>query len=124
MELPRALPQAFVLVPALLLAASAASLALTIEAESLVGSFNAGGDDIYTIACSGASGGMAVEGVDTAGDWIEIMVTIPDTYVYVDSLRSAGLLNLQSHFALTVFGAAPGGADVTSAYHPIGFGIG
>ena len=112
------------LVVVILLAATTASHAITVEAENLVGSFNAGGDDIYVIACSGASGGMAVEGVDTAGDWIEIMVAVTDTYGYADSLRSAGNLNQQSNLALTIFGGAPGGADVTSDYHPIGLGIG
>lgn len=111
------------LVPVILLAATA-SYAITVEAENLVGSFNAGGDDIYVIGCSGASGGMAVEGVDTAGDWIEIMVTVTDTYGYADSLRSAGNLSQQSNLALTIFNAAPGGADVASDYHPIGLGIG
>ena len=106
------------------LGAAAVACAITIEAESLVGSFNAGGDDIYVVACSGASGGQAVEGVDTAGDWIEMMVTVADTYGYADSLRSAGLLNLQSNFALIIFGAAPGGADVASEFHPVGLGIG
>lgn len=112
------------LTPVILFAAVASSYAITIEAESLVGSFNAGGDEIYVVGCSGASGGMAVEGVDTAGDWIEIMITVADTYGYADSLRSAGLLSLQSDLSLTIFGAAPGGADLTSEYHPVGLGIG
>jgi hypothetical protein len=109
---------------AAVLAATAAPAAILVEAESFVASHNAGGGIIYTVSCSGASGGYAVEGVDTVGDWIEMMVTIPETYGYSDSLHSAGSYGIESDFAMTIFGASPGGGDAASAYHTVGLGIG
>lgn len=98
--------------------------AITVEAENFVASYNAGGEDIYWLGCSGASGGRAVEGVDTAGDWIEIAVDVPETYVYTDTLRSAGNSGEESYFQVTIGGAYPGGGDVVSTYHTLGMGIG
>lgn len=97
---------------------------IVVEAENFVNHYNAGGLDIVWVSCSGASGGRAVEGFDTTGDWIEIAVNVPETYVYVDSLRSAGELDAESDIELKIFGAEPGGTDVTSGYHTIGLGIG
>lgn len=107
-----------------LLAATAAPAAILVEAENFVASYNAGGSSIAWVSCSGASGGRAVEGVDTVGDWIEIMVTVAETYGYADSLRSAGEYDVQSDLEMRIFGAYPGGGDVASAYHTIGQGIG
>ncbi|MFH1219272.1 MAG: hypothetical protein V1694_02320 [Candidatus Eisenbacteria bacterium] len=107
-----------------LLVWASAAPAIVVEAESFVASYNAGGDPIYVVDCSGASGGKAVEGFDTTGDWIEVILNVPEAYGYVDSVRSAGYLNEQTDLASTVFGAAPGGGDVISAYHLVGLGIG
>ena len=107
-----------------LLLGTSAAPAIVVEAESFVSSYNAGGDPIVVVDCSGASGGKAVEGFDTAGDWIEVMLNVPEAYGYVDSVRSAGYLEEEADLATTVFGAAPGGEDVMSAYHTVGLGIG
>jgi hypothetical protein len=106
------------------LATTAASASVLVEAESFVASYNAGGTSIYVVSCSGASGGYAVEGFDTDGEWIEMMVTIPETYGYADSMRSAGLATAESDIAMTIFGAYPGGSDLASSYHTVGLGIG
>ncbi|MFZ1947096.1 MAG: hypothetical protein WAW06_06085 [bacterium] len=98
--------------------------AVTAEAENFIASYNAGGEEIYWLGCSGASGGRAVEGVDTAGDWIEIAVDVPTTYGYADTLRSAGNTLEESYFQVTIPGACPGGGDVVSTYHTVGLGIG
>ena len=108
----------------LLSMATPTSARVLVEAENFVNSYNAGGDEIIVVTCSAASGGFAVEGFDAPGDWIEIGVTVPETYLYVDSLRSAGDLDVQSGIGLTVFGASPGGSDVTSGYRTVGLGIG
>jgi hypothetical protein len=106
------------------LGATAGSASILVEAESFVASYNAGGNSIAIQSCSGASGGYAVEGFDFVGDWIEMMVTIPETYSYADSMRSAGEYAVESDIAMSIFGAYPGGGDVTSAYHTVGEGIG
>jgi hypothetical protein len=113
-----------VIAAALLLAAAGATAAIVVEAESFVASHNAGGGSIFWLSCSGASGGRAVEGFDAVGDWIEIMVTITETYGYSDSLRSAGEYSIQSDISMIIFGAYPGGGDATAAYHTVGEGIG
>jgi hypothetical protein len=107
-----------------LLLASSQAHALVIEAESFVASHNAGGDPIVVISCSAASGNYAVEGFDSPGDWIELVLNVPAIYGYVDTLRSAGYLYYESNLRTTVFGADPNGGDVVSAYHTIGAGIG
>jgi hypothetical protein len=108
---------------AVLLSVSA-SQAIIVEAESYVASFNAGGEPIGWVYCSAASGGRAVEGFDTTGDWIEVVVTIPEIYGYADSIRSAGYVEYESDIQSAVFGADPAGGDVPSHYHTVGAGIG
>jgi hypothetical protein len=108
----------------LLLLASAQAQALVIEAESFVASHNAGGDPIVVVSCSAASGGYAVEGVDSIGDWIELVLNVPVIYGYADSLRSAGYYAYESDIKTTIFGADPDGGNVISTYHTVGAGIG
>ena len=108
----------------IILGVGTAQADIRVEAENFVNHYDAGGLEIVWVSCSAASGGRAVEGFDTIGDWIEIAVNVPQTYIYVDSLRSAGLVGAESNVGLTIFGAEPGGADVTSGYHTIGLGIG
>lgn len=97
--------------------------ALTIEAENFISSHDEGGTQIYVVACSGASGGYAVEGFDYVGDWIELAFSTSGSATYVDSLRSAGLLGAQSDIRATYLGAGPGGTDLTSTFHTVGKGI-
>jgi hypothetical protein len=106
-----------------LLAASGA-YGIVIEAETMVASYNAGGSSIYITTCSGASGGQAVDGIDTPGDWIEVVIDLAGAGSYADSLRSAGLLDAESDLTSTVIGGGMGGADLVSSYHTSGLGIG
>jgi hypothetical protein len=110
---------AVILLPALIYAHD-----ITVEAESYTNSFNAGGTAIYSTACSGASGGYAVEGFDAPGDWIEVTLTTPELAAYGDTLRSAGLYGYESDMRITIMNGAQGGGDLESYYHPVGLGIG
>ncbi len=114
----------FVLGAATLLCVSASAQSIIIEAESYVASYDAGGVSIYITTCTGASGGYAVEGYDTPGDWIEVVLNMSDAGSFADSLRSAGELYEESDHQSTIFGAGPGGDDVISTYHTYGYGIG
>jgi hypothetical protein len=96
---------------------------ILVEAESFTGSYNAGGASILWVSCSGASGGMAVEGLDYPGDWIEVALNIWNGS-FADSMRSAGLLDSASTLRSTVFSAGPGGGDLTSLFSTYGLGIG
>ena len=122
--MPRSLVTVGSLLGLVLLLASSQAHALLIEAETFVASYNAGGDPIVVVSCSAASGGYAVEGFDSPGDWIELVLNVPATYGYADSLRSAGNFGYESDLRTTIFGADPDGGDVVSAYHTVGAGIG
>ena len=97
---------------------------ITLEAEDYVNSFDTGGTAIYVTACSGASGGYALEGFDSPGDWIEMVLTIDELGAYADTLRSAGLYGYESDMRITIMEGAPDGGDIESYYSPIGLGIG
>jgi hypothetical protein len=97
---------------------------LVIEAESFVASYDAGGTSIYITACSGASGGRAVDGFDYPGDWIEVILDAAGAGSYADSLRSAGESGVESDLMSTVVNGGPGGVDLISTYHTTGMGIG
>ena len=96
---------------------------IIVEAETFTAYHNEGGNSIMLVDCSAASGGRAVEGFDYPGDWIEVMLTI-ENGSFTDSIRSAGLLDLTSSIRSTVFGAGPGGVDLSSLFSTYGLGIG
>ena len=101
----------------------AASLPIFLEAEDYIASYNAGGVSIYVTSCSGASGGLAVEGYDYPGDWIEMRVVLPEGGAYEDWFRSAGEDLAASDHVVTI--RVEGAEDVaTSGYHTVGMGVG
>jgi hypothetical protein len=101
----------------------AAGSPIILEAEDYIGSFNVGGEPFYVTFCSGASGGLAVEGYDYPGDYIDFMVVLPQAGTYNDTLRSGGLLyEFSSHFA--TFRRPNSGTLAYSQYHTMGMGIG
>jgi hypothetical protein len=107
-----------------LLSSTAAAESIWVEAEAYTASHNVGGLSIYVTGCSGASGGMAVEGFDSPGEWIELKLTVPENGTFTDSLRSGGLLNEQSDIRATIYGAGAVGDDLVSDFHTIGYGVG
>jgi hypothetical protein len=104
--------------------APAYAASILIEAETFSAYNDLGGIMIYKPTCSGASGGMAADGIDVPGEWIEVQLSVAETGAYADSLRSAGNLNQESDLQITIFAGGIGGTDITSAYHTIGSGIG
>jgi len=117
------LTRLLVLAPIVLLLPGLA-FGLVLEAEDFVAYHDEGGVSIYVVSCSGASGGLAVEGFDTVGDWIELDLEIAEAGSFVDTLRSAGLLVEESDLMITYLGAGPEGSDLTSTFHTFGQGIG
>ena len=107
-----------------LLSFAASAESIWVEAETYTASHDAGGLAIYVTGCSGASGGLAVEGFDYPGDWIEMKLDILDNGAFMDSLRSGGLAMEESDIRTTVFGAGPAGEDLVSDYHTLGYGVG
>lgn len=107
-----------------LLGSTAAAESIWLEAEAYTASHDVGGLSIYVTGCSGASGGMAVEGFDYPGEWIELKLTVPENGAFTDSLRSGGLLSEESDIRCTVFRAGTVGEDIVSDFHTIGYGVG
>jgi len=106
-----------------LAAGTACAQGILVEAETFLSYHNEGGSIPYVVSCSAASNGLAVEGFDYPGDWIEVTLTAWNGS-FVDSLRSAGLPDSASTIMTTVFGAAPGGGDLSSVFSTYGMGIG
>jgi hypothetical protein len=108
----------------MLISSSASAQSIIVEAENYLTYYNAGGTTIYVTSCSAASGGLAIEGFDWTGDWIEYAVNIPVAGAYADSVRAAGLIAVESEFQSTIFGGAPGGGNLVSTFNMLGLGIG
>lgn len=113
-----------VLAAAFLLPACTYAHQITVEAETYTASFNTGGEAIYITECPAASGGYAVEGFDSPGEWIEVSLTISVLGAYTDTLRSASELDYEGDTRITIAGGAPDGGDLESYYHTMGVGIG
>jgi len=107
-----------------LLSFTASAESIWVEAEAYTASYDAGGLAIYVTGCSAASQGMAVEGFDFPGDWIELKLTIPENGAFTDSLRSGGMSMEESDLRCTIFRAGPVGEDIVSDFHTLGYGIG
>ncbi len=61
-----------------------------LEAEDFVAKDEHGAIPIQIKVCSGASQGLAVDGLDVAGEWIAWEISLVERYCFRDSLRSAG----------------------------------
>ncbi len=61
---------------------AAGALSVLVEAESYTDGYDMGGASIMSIACTSASGGLAVDGLDIPGEWIEVKATVPDEACY------------------------------------------
>jgi hypothetical protein len=98
---------------------------IQIEAESYTDSLNLGGEAVHVVVCESASGGLAVQGVDTAGEWISFPLEVEEPIAFRDSLRSAGALGIvRTH--VVEFRAAGSGVLIESdtLVTPPGLGIG
>jgi hypothetical protein len=109
-----ALASVFLVTPFFSLEAAARTAeAVQLEAEDYVASMNVGGSPIQMVGCSAARGGLAVDGVDYAGDYIEWSLSLAQEFVFRDSLRSAGAVGLVRRYAV-LFLPAGGGPPVAS----------
>ncbi len=99
---------------------------IRIEAEHYVASHNVGGGQIIRGACNhGASGGLAIEGLDWSGDWVEYLLTLADGFCFVDSLRSAGRVGSIREFVMEFFREGEPGIPVADTLaSPPGGGYG
>ena len=78
----------------------ASSETLRLEAEDYVDSYDVGGGSIYIRLCAAASQGLAVDGLDREGEWIQVALELTEGFCFVDSLRSAGSLGTVRMFSV------------------------
>jgi len=90
-----------------------AETVVQLEAENMVASHNVGGGAIGYVSCGAARGGLAVDGVDTPGDYIEWPLTLAQDFVFRDSLRTAGSIGVVRQFAI-LFLPSGGGPPVAA----------
>ena len=113
-----------VFILALVVCASANAAPIILEAESYIASHDEGGAAIHVTACGAASGGLAVEGFDFPGDWIEVVLVLGQNESLTDRIRSGGDIGVVTDLQSTIFGADPMGEDLISAFPTQGVGIG
>ncbi len=106
--------------------AAASPQTIRIEAEDYVHSHNVGGGQIMLGACNhGASGGLAIEGLDWNGDYVEYLLTLQQEFCFVDSLRSAGRVGHVREFVMEFFREdEPGFSVADTLVSPPGGGYG
>ena len=119
--------------PLLLLAAfclwsagpATAETVIQLEAENMAAWYNTAGLAIVPVACGAARGGMAADGVDTPGEYIEWPLTLTQDLVFRDSLRTAGATGVVRNFTIQFLPAAGGPPVATeNLTTPPGAGIG
>jgi hypothetical protein len=127
-RLPRAicLAMGLVLASTLLLGSGPALAAIQLEAENATGFLNVGGSPITSVICGAARGGMGLDGIDWAGDYIEWEIFLPEEYSFRDSLRTAGAVGLVRTFVVQFYMSGIGGPPILSdtLVTPAGLGIG
>ena len=86
---------------AMLLVTVSADAAVTVlEAESFSACLDRGGESIRAVACHGASGDSAVQGLAQAGEWISFPLVVHEPAVLRDSLCSAGNFGVRRTFSV------------------------
>lgn len=80
--------------------AVAASQTIRIEAEEVYSASDLGGLGVVVRACSAASEGMAVDGLDRVGEWIKIHVELETGICFAEAIRSAGSTSTVRTFAV------------------------
>lgn len=109
---------------ALVAAPVAGAISVTAEAESYDDTFDKGGAAIMAIACSGASGGLAVDGLDMAGEWIEVKATIPVEACYELTLSYQAPYAEIINTMVTVFDGSHALAEGSADVELVGAGLG
>jgi hypothetical protein len=90
-----------------------ASADARIELENFVSYEDLGGGPIQRAQCSGALNGWVVDYVDRAGEYVEVELVLPEPVCFVDSLRSAGVIDSVRTIA-TSYLLMPGRTEVSA----------
>jgi hypothetical protein len=84
-----------------------------LELEEYVNYGNIGGGTIVRASCTGALNGWVADYVDRAGEFIEVEFTVDTPVCFVDSLRSAGIVD-SVRTIVTSFRLMPAGTEVSA----------
>jgi hypothetical protein len=97
---------------------------ILLEAENFL-AFHQMETRIYRVACGAASGGLAVEGFDEAGEWIEIPMQLAGPIDCLSGVQSAGMAGIIRDYALEIIPTAGQGTSPKDTLAtPPGTGIG
>ena len=90
--------------------AVSAETKIKLEAENYSAS-HVVGTRISTVSCGAASGGLAIEGFDEAGEWIEIPMQLADPMDCLSGVRSAGLTGVTRNYMVEIIPTAGQGTN-------------
>jgi hypothetical protein len=79
-----------------------AQTVVDVEAEDYTSADNIGGYDIQSVICSGASGGMAADGIDIVGEWIQLLVPFPKAGCYRIEVAFQGYPDQENAFTASL----------------------
>ncbi len=97
---------------------------ITVEGETFVASHNLGGYNIQVGYCDSASGDHVADGLDLAGEWIELAVTLPVSDCYTARLAVQGWPQEVNTLRLSFIPAGGGPASASADFSFTGIGVG
>jgi hypothetical protein len=100
------------------------AISVLVEAESYVDAMNIGGASIMSVVCTSASEGYAVDGLDIAGEWIEVKVTLLDEACYELLLGYQAPYEETIETLMTVFDDAHVSVEGAVEFSFVGAGLG
>lgn len=100
------------------------TVTLYAEGETYVASHNLGGYDIHIGYCDSASGHYVADGLDVAGEWIELALTLPESVCCAASLAVQGYSGQLNGLRLSFTPAAGGAVAASADFSFTGIGIG
>jgi len=100
------------------------AIQVLVEAESFVDSHDTGGASIQAVNCTSASDGLAVDGLDLIGEWIEIKATVPDEACYELHLGFQAMYQDPVVAGVTIFDEGHSTVEGVTEFQFIGAGLG
>ena len=95
---------------------AAADVVVECEDFETYDSYDLGGMPIVSLFCTGASGYLAVNGLDTPGEWILVSASIPVAGCYESLLAYQAAYDDDVHFRVSLIGASLPGGEIAVDY--------
>jgi len=97
---------------------------IEVEGETFQNFHDIGGMMITAVACGNASGGWVADGLDVAGEWIELVVNLTVTRCFADSIGFQAQLDQTTQVRMTVLDFSADEVILTCDYEFTGEGVG